>query len=74
MCGICGIYNFQETNPSIKEQIKKMCQTMIHRGPDDEGYYLDNGIALGMRRLAIIDLITGHQPIHNEDKSICVCH
>jgi len=73
MCGICGIYNFFQNNSQfLEEQIKKMCQVMTHRGPDDEGYYLDEKIGLGMRRLAIIDLITGHQPIHNEDESIWV--
>jgi len=49
-----------------------MCERMVHRGPDSEGYLLDNGIALGMRRLAIIDLITGEQPTFNEDHSIAV--
>jgi asparagine synthase (glutamine-hydrolysing) len=47
-----------------------MCDVMIHRGPDDEGYFFDDKVALGMRRLSIIDLTTGHQPIHNEDKSL----
>lgn len=47
-----------------------MCGVMIHRGPDDEGYYFDEKVALGMRRLSIIDLVTGHQPIHNEDRDI----
>lgn len=50
--------------------VGKMCQVLKHRGPDDEGYYVNNNIALGMRRLSIIDLETGHQPISNEDKSI----
>ncbi len=72
MCGICGIYNFSQNVPFLKDQIKKMCQTLIHRGPDDEGYYFDDKVALGMRRLAIIDLVTGHQPIHNENKTIWV--
>ena len=49
-----------------------MCDRMVHRGPDSEGYLLDDGIALGMRRLAIIDLITGEQPTFNEDHSIAV--
>ncbi len=72
MCGICGIYNFSRGSSNLKDQLKRMCQVMIHRGPDDEGYFLDDRIGLGMRRLAIIDLITGHQPIHNEDESIWV--
>jgi asparagine synthase (glutamine-hydrolysing) len=49
-----------------------MCSVMVHRGPDDEGFHFDEYIALGMRRLSIIDLVTGHQPMANEDKSIWV--
>jgi len=49
-----------------------MCQTLVHRGPDDEGVYVKGHIGLGMRRLSIIDLVSGHQPIHNEDKTIWV--
>jgi asparagine synthase (glutamine-hydrolysing) len=49
-----------------------MCQTIVHRGPDDEGIYADGPFGLGMRRLSIIDLSGGHQPIHNEDKSIWI--
>jgi len=49
-----------------------MCDVITHRGPDDEGYYTDTEVGLGMRRLSIIDLAGGHQPIHNEDKSIWV--
>ena len=62
MCGICGIYGLED-----KELVKKMCQTLVHRGPDDQGIYTDSNISLGHRRLSIIDLKTGHQPIHNED-------
>ncbi len=47
-----------------------MCERMIHRGPDSEGLFVTNGAALGMRRLAIIDLVTGEQPVFNEDKSV----
>lgn len=67
MCGICGIVG--ESNENL---IRRMTETMIHRGPDDEGFYLDENISLGVRRLAIIDLETGHQPIFNEDNSVCV--
>jgi asparagine synthase (glutamine-hydrolysing) len=49
-----------------------MCDRMVHRGPDSEGYVIDDGIALGMRRLAIIDLLTGEQPAFNEDQSVAV--
>ena len=47
-----------------------MCGTLVHRGPDDEGIYVNGRVGLGMRRLSIIDLVSGHQPIHNEDKTI----
>lgn len=67
MCGICGIYGLED-----RETIKKMCDSIAHRGPDDEGYYVDAGISLGHRRLSIIDLSTGHQPIHNEDGTIWI--
>lgn len=69
MCGITGFIDKQ--NPK-KEIIKKMTDRIIHRGPDAEGYYIDDNIALGHRRLSIIDLKGGDQPIYNEDKSIVV--
>ncbi len=71
MCGIVGIYNLSR-KPVSTETIKQMCQVMIHRGPDDEGFLVKGNIGLGMRRLKIIDLETGQQPIHNEDKSVWV--
>jgi len=70
MCGICGIYSFREILPSDKDLTKSMCDVMVHRGPDDEGYYFDEKVALGMRRLSIIDLVTGHQPLSNEDGTL----
>jgi asparagine synthase (glutamine-hydrolysing) len=72
MCGICGIYGFSGLGPEAENTTKKMCSVMVHRGPDDEGYYSDNKVSLGMRRLSIIDLATGHQPIPNEDKTVWV--
>ena len=67
MCGICGVVG------QIDETLlRRMTRTMVHRGPDDEGYYLSDGIGLGVRRLSIIDLAGGHQPIANEDGSIWV--
>ena len=65
MCGICGF-----TGKSNYELLRKMTYTLIHRGPDEDGFYSDEKINLGIRRLSIIDLKTGQQPIHNEDKSI----
>ena len=55
-------------------QVHRMCQSIVHRGPDDEGIYTQGPVGLGMRRLSIIDLSGGHQPIHNEDKSIWIVY
>src|SRR5438093_11475839 len=55
-----------------RELIHRMCDVIRHRGPDDEGVWVDEGVALGMRRLSIIDLSTGHQPIHNEDRTVWI--
>ena len=67
MCGFCGYINKKE-----KESIKKMNDAIIHRGPDDESYYKDDNIAMGFRRLSIIDLSGGRQPISNEDDSLII--
>jgi len=67
MCGICGFSGKPDEN-----LIKKMTRTLYHRGPDDEGFYVGRNINLGMRRLSIIDLVGGHQPISNEDKKIWI--
>jgi asparagine synthase (glutamine-hydrolysing) len=75
MCGISGWANLDPRTPPAagsEELLRSMCDRMIHRGPDSEGYLIDDGIALGMRRLAIIDLLTGEQPTFNEDHSIAV--
>ncbi|KPL04773.1 MAG: hypothetical protein AMJ73_03740 [candidate division Zixibacteria bacterium SM1_73] len=75
MCGICGIYYFEAGRSVETETLSKMSRKLIHRGPDDEGYYLQNNVGLGMRRLSVIDLETGHQPIFSEDKSkVIVCN
>jgi asparagine synthase (glutamine-hydrolysing) len=71
MCGICGIYNFHR-KPVDRDLIDRMNSTMIHRGPDGEGVYIDGNIGLGHRRLSIIDLDTGEQPMGNEDGSVQV--
>src|SRR5215813_12474064 len=68
MCGICGIVAPSGLRPAA-ELVDAMCGTIVHRGPDDQGTYVQDGVALGMRRLSIIDLEGGHQPIHNEDES-----
>lgn len=70
MCGIAGVVSFQ-SNPTISEDLlKKMVDTLYHRGPDEAGMAIHGNAALGMRRLSIIDLSGGSQPIYNEDKSI----
>src|SRR6266705_3436411 len=72
MCGIAGIIGTEHNYLARGADVHQMCQTIVHRGPDDEGIYAKGRAALGMRRLSIIDLSTGHQPIHNEDQSISV--
>src|SRR6266496_21114 len=70
MCGIAGYYT-----PDRRADVataRAMCEQIRHRGPDDAGYHADGGCAIGMRRLSIIDLSTGHQPISNEDGSIWI--
>lgn len=69
MCGICGTAGFEDKN-----LLNKMCAVMHHRGPDDSGMFLDTGVGLGHRRLSIIDLEGGHQPIHNEDEQVWVVY
>jgi len=68
MCGICG-FNWNDEN-----LCKSMADTLKHRGPDGEGFYFDENVSLGHRRLSIIDLALGHQPIYNEDKSIVIVY
>ena len=72
MCGICGYLSLDGDQPISQEVLRRMAQVLRHRGPDDEGYYLSPPIGLGIRRLSVIDLETGHQPIHNEDQTIWV--
>lgn len=72
MCGIAGIIGTEPDTVVELAEIQRMCQTIIHRGPDDEGTYVKGPVGLGMRRLSIIDLSSGHQPIHNEDKTIWI--
>ncbi len=74
MCGIAGIIEPVAASSAIerRELIQRMCDVITHRGPDDEGFYVDGCVALGMRRLSIIDLATGRQPISNEDGSVWI--
>ena len=68
MCGIAGFVN-REGKGTDSAVLERMCGAIAHRGPDDDGFYTDNSAALGMRRLSIIDVAGGHQPIHNADKT-----
>jgi len=71
MCGICGIYNYSEPNrPADPTLIKAMMQAMLSRGPDDEGTHIQGGLGLGFRRLSIVDLSGGHQPLSDEAGSL----
>lgn len=72
MCGICGIITTEKSKEIRDGDINSMVSVLYHRGPDDKGILLDRKAALGVRRLSIIDLKSGHQPIHNEDKTIWV--
>src|SRR5438270_9255308 len=71
MCGIAGIVT-NETGGVDTATIHRMCEAIVHRGPDDEGILVKGGVGLGMRRLSIIDLAGGHQPLFNEDKSVWI--
>jgi asparagine synthase (glutamine-hydrolysing) len=73
MCGICGIYNFNH-KPLKKRVLERMTQLLSHRGPDDHGLYIDDFTGLGQRRLSIIDIAQGRQPMCNEDSSIWVTY
>src|SRR5260221_13674575 len=70
MCGICGVAGGDPAGG--RELAGRMCAAMAHRGPDEDGSVHLDGVTLGMRRLSIIDLEGGHQPIHNEDSRIWV--
>ncbi len=74
MCGICGVVTFQPSIPVEMSILQRMNQSIHHRGPDDEGYYQDPQASLAMRRLSIIDLHTGQQPMSNEAGDIWVVY
>jgi len=70
MCGIAGIFHFDTERRVNVQVIKSMTDSLSHRGPDGEGFFFNKNIGFGHRRLSIIDLQTGDQPMYNEDKSI----
>ena len=72
MCGICGQFNFLHGEKVLIEDLVNMTESLVHRGPDDDGYHIDGALGLGFRRLSIIDLQGGHQPMSNSDESVWV--
>jgi asparagine synthase (glutamine-hydrolysing) len=74
MCGICGIVKIEREAPVSRSLLASMCATIKHRGPDDEGIFVANNVGLGTRRLSIIDIEGGHQPLSNEDGSVWVAY
>src|SRR5690349_12379532 len=72
MCGISGIVNFNATDVVDRRLLERMTTVQAHRGPDDHGYFVEGNVGLGHRRLSIIDLSGGGQPIFNEDESIAI--
>ena len=70
MCGIAGIVG--EGPPVDVAMVRAMCDAIVYRGPDDQGVFVKNGVGLGMRRLSIVDLSRGHQPLFNEDGTVCI--
>jgi asparagine synthase (glutamine-hydrolysing) len=71
MCGIAGLFRFGN-EPVAAQRLRRMLDSIVHRGPDDQGTHEDGPLAMGMRRLSIIDIGGGHQPIHNEDRTVWV--
>src|ERR1700693_897884 len=69
MCGIAGVVSATRESNITEALVHHMCEQIVHRGPDDEGVHVADGAGLGMRRLSIIDLSGGHQPVFNEDRS-----
>jgi len=72
MCGICGQYNFGNQAPVRRTDIEAMTKSISHRGPDDEGYFIAGPLGFGFRRLSIIDLSGGHQPMSDQEESVWV--
>src|SRR5580765_3430595 len=72
MCGIAGQFNFSRHEPVRPDTIRRMTRTMVHRGPDDEGYFISGPLGLGFRRLSIIDLAGGHQPMSDVEETVWI--
>ena len=74
MCGIAGMVYTHREGRADQATVRRMCEAIVHRGPDDEGIFVKGGVGLGMRRLSIIDLAGGHQPVFNEDKTVWIVY
>ena len=72
MCGICGIFHSERTRRVNRDLLAGMNQQIVHRGPDDDGFFVEENVGLAMRRLSIIDIQTGHQPLSNEDGDVWI--
>jgi asparagine synthase (glutamine-hydrolysing) len=72
MCGIAGILEFRHDARASAAALREMCRLITHRGPDDQGFYTDGAVGIGMRRLSIVDVAGGHQPISNEDGTLWI--
>src|SRR6202047_1175297 len=72
MCGICGQFNLDQQKPVYPETVRRMARSIVHRGPDDEGYYTAGPLGFGFRRLSIIDLVGGHQPMSDAEEKVWV--
>ena len=73
MCGICGVFHSDRGSASESRHVLvAMNQQIVHRGPDDDGFFVEENVGLAMRRLSIIDIQTGHQPLSNEDGSVWI--
>ena len=74
MCGICGYINLDKKPIRDLDTIKNMVASLAHRGPDDEGFFVKDNVALGHRRLSVIDLEKGHQPLFTKDSALCIVY
>src|SRR5438270_5268230 len=72
MCGICGVFHTDRNQRVSRDAVAGMNRQIVHRGPDDDGFFVEENVGLAMRRLSIIDIQTGHQPISNENGSIWI--
>ena len=72
MCGITGIYHYANEQAVNEAVLRRMTDVIAHRGPDDDGFYVTGKVGLGHRRLSIIDVVGGHQPLFNEDGTVAI--